>query len=115
MPAGHILGSTLVEVRAEGRTVVFSGDLGRDDPITLPPRLLLKEADALVIESTYGDRCHPKEPVAEILTRIINQTVSRGGHVLIPTFAIGRSQEILSHPGRTESIPSYSDRSDFLG
>ena len=113
--SGHILGSTFVEIQAGGRSFVFSGDLGRANPITLKPRATLREADYLVIESTYGDRCHSKEPPIESLAKLINETLGRGGQVLIPTFAIGRTQDILhliaqlkaSH--RIPKVPVYLD------
>ncbi len=113
--SGHILGSTFAEVEVEGKSVVFTGDLGRSNPLTLYPRSVIREADALVIESTYGDRCHTKEPPADTLGKLINETLRRGGQVLIPTFAIGRTQDILhliallkaSH--RIPDVPVYLD------
>lgn len=93
--SGHILGSTLVELKINGKIVAFSGDLGREKPILLHPRELISVADTLILESTYGDRCHSTEDQKAKLESIINRTFHRGGTVLIPAFAIGRTQEIL--------------------
>ncbi len=96
-PAGHILGSAFVELFAEGRTVVFSGDLGRNNsPTKLEPTVLHK-ADYLLIESTYGDRLHEKRDPEEALAQILAPTLARGGIALIPAFAVGRTQALLYH------------------
>ncbi|TMA15633.1 MAG: MBL fold metallo-hydrolase, partial [Deltaproteobacteria bacterium] len=93
--AGHILGSAFLEVRADGKRILFSGDLGRygttlladpDDPV---------QADAMLLECTYGDRTHPPEPQNNELKTAILDAMKRGGPLLIPAFAIGRTQEIL--------------------
>jgi metallo-beta-lactamase family protein len=100
--AGHILGSSLVLVEIDGagddgkgRRVLFSGDLGHyDQPIIhdpVPP----PACDYLLVESTYGDRLHDTENPKDALTRIINDAVARKGAVLIPAFAIGRTQELI--------------------
>ncbi|HTL12823.1 MAG TPA: MBL fold metallo-hydrolase [Bdellovibrionota bacterium] len=113
--SGHILGSTFVEIEARSERVVFSGDLGRAHPLTLNPRELIEEADSLVLESTYGDRCHPKEPPGETLAKIIDQTLDVDGQILIPTFAIGRTQDILhliaslKAAQRIPDLPVYLD------
>lgn len=97
-PVGHILGSALVELEvggAEPRRLTFSGDVGRygaplvPDPEPPPP------CDALVIESTYGDRQHPKTAVEEQLRSILARTVETRGTVLVPAFAVGRSQQLV--------------------
>jgi len=94
--AGHILGSANIELRCEGKTVVYSGDIGnRDQPIvrepSVPPR-----ADAVLIESTYGDRKHrPAEESEAELKEAIETVIGRGGNLLIPSFALERTQEIL--------------------
>ncbi len=98
--AGHILGASSIELRFrqgdEFKTVVFSGDVGRaGKPILRDPEFIEK-ADAVVIESTYGDRLHEDAgDVKSMLADTINSTVERGGNIIIPSFAIGRSQEIL--------------------
>ncbi len=100
--AGHILGSATieVEVRNNGNTkkIVFSGDIGRwDKPILRDPEPI-KSADYLLIESTYGDRVHQDEKTPEeMLEGVINDTVIRGGNIIIPSFALERAQEILYH------------------
>jgi metallo-beta-lactamase family protein len=95
--AGHILGAATVEIRANGKTLVFSGDLGRpDDPIMQAPELI-QEADVLLVESTYGDRQHPKASADVAMADIINTTVLRHGITLIPSFAVGRAQLLMYH------------------
>ncbi len=118
--AGHILGSaiTVLTVNQNGRSlsVGFSGDLGRKglpilkDPEPIPP------VDYLVMESTYGNRLHdPIENAAEKLAEVINRTISRRGRIIIPAFAVERTQELvyflhlLSDEGRIPKIPVYVD------
>jgi metallo-beta-lactamase family protein len=93
--AGHILGSAFVALKYAGVQLVFSGDVGRlRDPVMLAPSAV-RRADYLVLESTYGDRLHdPADPLTE-LAGIINRTVGRGGVVIVPTFAVGRAQQLL--------------------
>jgi metallo-beta-lactamase family protein len=113
--SGHILGSTIVEVDAAGTRIVFSGDLGREHPLTLEPREIVDEADILVVESTYGDRSHPKQDSMQSLAEVINATMERSGHIVIPAFAIGRTQDILHliallrSKGAIPNIPIYLD------
>ncbi|MFL5582487.1 MAG: MBL fold metallo-hydrolase [Gemmatimonadaceae bacterium] len=118
--AGHILGSASValDVTEEKRTarLVFSGDVGRSGlPIIRDPRPP-READAIICESTYGDRDH--ESVANArdhLARVVRETAARGGRVLVPAFAVGRAQELiydlheLHLAGQIPSIPIYVD------
>jgi metallo-beta-lactamase family protein len=98
--AGHILDSAIIEVIFEEdsvkKKVVFSGDLGNDDDLVMSSPEIIKEADALFIESTYGDRNHKgvEESDAE-LQEVILETFKNDGNVLIPSFAIERTQEIL--------------------
>jgi metallo-beta-lactamase family protein len=100
--AGHILGSSLVLVELEGaggdqkgRRILFSGDLGHyDQPIILDP-VAPPACDYLLVESTYGDRLHDPENPKAALTRIIKDASERNSAVLIPSFAVGRTQEIL--------------------
>lgn len=94
--AGHILGSSIVELRAEGKTLVFSGDLGNlHQPIVQDPSSP-PAADAVLIESTYGDRRHKtiEDSVGE-LREAIQTVIGRGGNLLIPSFALERTQEVL--------------------
>lgn len=93
--SGHILGSAFVVLSDGLKTIVFSGDLGRPkNPIMKAPAIL-QHADYIIIESTYGNKLHKKTDPAETLGKILRETVSRGGSVLIPAFAVGRTQEIL--------------------
>ncbi|MBD3655344.1 MBL fold metallo-hydrolase [Marinobacter sp.] len=96
-PAGHILGSSCVHVHHTGddRTVVFSGDLGRQNDILMRPPEPINKADVLICESTYGDRLHGEVDPESDLTEIITKTAGRGGIVLMPAFAVGRAQMLL--------------------
>lgn len=103
--AGHILGAAMIEItyRENGRerNLVFSGDIGQwDKPLVHDPSLY-KKADYVVMESTYGDREHQATgDVEELLGEVINDTVNRGGNIVIPTFAIERAQELMYHLSR---------------
>lgn len=94
--AGHILGSSCVELRADGRKLVFSGDLGpKGTPILRDPAVIT-EADLVLMESTYGDRLHRERAATiEEIGGILDDAWRGGGAVLIPAFAVGRSQELL--------------------
>jgi metallo-beta-lactamase family protein len=98
--SGHILGSAFIQLTLRNRgsaetRVVFSGDLGRfDRPIINDPSPPF-EAEYLVLESTYGDRLHQPGDAKSRLARIVSETINRGGTVVIPTFAVGRTQELL--------------------
>lgn len=93
--SGHILGSAFIRL-SDGRTsILFSGDLGRaDDPVMNPP-VHMQSVDYLVLESTYGDRLHEDSNPLDKIGEIIRTTVARGGSVIIPAFAVGRTQNIL--------------------
>jgi metallo-beta-lactamase family protein len=119
--AGHILGSASVtlECTEAGSTkrIVFSGDIGRAGlPIIRDPKPPAGGADVMLLESTYGNRDHESvEDAREHLATVIRETAARGGKVLIPAFAVGRTQEIvydlhvLAREGRIPSIPIYID------
>lgn len=92
---GHILGACFIELICYGKKFVFSGDIGTNNSITLNNPKHPIEADYLIIESTYGDRLHPTTPAALTLREIINEAVQRGGNLLIPSFAVGRAQELM--------------------
>jgi metallo-beta-lactamase family protein len=94
-PAGHILGAASVRVEAGGRSILFSGDLGRDDDLVMRPPAPPDAADWLVIESTYGDRAHSQADPLTRLAEVVNRTAARGGVLLIPAFAVGRAQALL--------------------
>lgn len=93
--AGHILGAASVCVEGHGRRVLFSGDLGRDDDPMMEAPERRPDADVILLESTYGDRDHPDDDHGEALAAIVRRTVGRGGSVLIPAFAVGRTQALL--------------------
>lgn len=94
--AGHILGSAIIEIWAENRKIVFSGDLGNAPIPLLNPPAKIREADYILIESTYGDRIHEdKTERKEKLENIIEETFSNKGVLMIPSFAIERAQELL--------------------
>lgn len=97
--AGHILGSSFVDIKSTtGKKVtriVFSGDLGRPSRPILRDPVQAFEVDYLVIESTYGNRIHNQNPPEDELARIINESVYRRGMLVIPAFAVGRTQELL--------------------
>ena len=95
VPAGHLLGASSLRLSRGDQTLVLSGDLGRGDDLLMPPPQHPGAADVLLIESTYGNRCHPPEDVQARLGEIIRATVRRGGSVLLPSFAVGRAQALL--------------------
>ncbi len=118
--AGHILGSSISDVTINGNAhttrFVFSGDLGRPGSRILCAPSKLDHADVLIMESTYGNREHgPIEASDDDLARIVSATAARGGKVIIPAFAVGRTQEIvyalhrLTEENRIPSIPIYVD------
>jgi metallo-beta-lactamase family protein len=107
--AGHILGSAIIELFVEGKKLVFSGDLGQwDNPIICDPTII-KEADYLFIESTYGDRLHEDVPEREqLLAKYATETYKKGGKLFIPSFAVERTQELLyaiKHLQKTKRFP----------
>ena len=98
--AGHMLGSSTIEIwireNGENKKIVFSGDLGNNDIPLLAEPTMIQDADFLVMESTYGNRLHIKnESKAETFINIVTDTIKNGGTVVIPSFAVGRTQEIL--------------------
>jgi metallo-beta-lactamase family protein len=94
-PAGHILGAASVLLEVAGRRILFSGDLGRPDDLIMNPPAAAPAADTVLIESTYGDRQHPKEDVLAELGPALNKLAKRGGVAVIPVFAVGRAQALL--------------------
>lgn len=100
--AGHLLGSAYARVRVGGLTILFGGDLGRYDRPVLPDPTPVAEADYLLVESTYGNRVHERDDEGARLAEVINDTVQRGGKVIIPAFAIGRVEELLYWVRRLE-------------
>tara|TARA_R110001592_G_scaffold126059_6_gene336618 strand:- start:11032 stop:12426 length:1395 start_codon:yes stop_codon:yes gene_type:complete len=112
--SGHILGSAFVRIDDGATSLVFSGDLGRaDDPVMVPP-VEIHDADYLVVESTYGDRLHRDSDAEGKLGAIIRDTAARGGTVLIPAFAVGRTQSILFHIHQLKQKKAIPDIPVFL-
>ncbi|HZZ83232.1 MAG TPA: MBL fold metallo-hydrolase [Anaeromyxobacteraceae bacterium] len=118
--AGHILGSATVEMElSEGgrapRRLLFSGDLGRYGVPIMPDPEPATPADALLVECTYGDRLHPPASPAAALAAEVNEAVGRGGALLVPAFAVGRTQEVLFHlraleaEGAIPELPVFVD------
>lgn len=94
-PVGHLLGASAVGLRAGGRSLVFSGDVGRSGDLLMPPPRRIAHADVLLVESTYDNRVHPAEDAQARLGQIVRATTRRGGSVLLPSFAVGRAQALL--------------------
>jgi metallo-beta-lactamase family protein len=117
VPMGHLLGSAAVVMRVADpkRTIVFGGDLGRYDRPVLPDPRPVAEADILLCESTYGDRTHEPDDQGARLAALVSETAARGGKVIIPSFAIGRVEEVLYWLKRLEQekripvLPVYVD------
>ncbi|MEA5155047.1 MBL fold metallo-hydrolase [Raineyella sp.] len=112
--AGHILGSASVRVSTDRTAILFSGDIGRHDHPVLRPRDIPPGAPFVVVESTYGDREHPEpERAHEDFAAAIRRTVARGGQVLIPAFAVDRTEVVLKtigemqRDGRIPMVPIY--------
>ena len=131
--AGHLLGSAYARVRIGGRTLLFGGDLGRYDRPVLPDPSRVARADYLLVESTYGNRVHERDDEGAKLAAVINETAERGGKLIIPSFAIGRVEELLywvrrleeekripvlpvfvDSPMATEALARYSERVNEL-
>ena len=93
--SGHILGSAFVRLQHKKTSVLFSGDIGRPHDILMKAPTPIKQADYLVLESTYGNRLHDQTDPKIKLAALINETVQRKGVVIIPVFAVGRAQELL--------------------
>ncbi|HYN21478.1 MAG TPA: MBL fold metallo-hydrolase, partial [Thermoanaerobaculia bacterium] len=118
--AGHLLGAASIEIAAKGsdgerRSWCFSGDVGRYGvPILKDPEPPLDPPSALLLESTYGDREHVAQDAAAALGRIIHETFDRGGVVIIPAFALGRTQEVLYHLSALADRGELDPRAVFL-
>jgi metallo-beta-lactamase family protein len=117
-PAGHILGSAIATLRLAGspeRRLVFSGDLGRPRHPILQPPAPVGRADVVIVESTYGDRRHDDALAYERFADVITRTARRGGTILIPAFAVDRTEVILFHlrhmlaEGLIPELPVYVD------
>lgn len=100
--AGHLLGSAYARITTGGETLLFGGDLGRYSRPVLPDPSPIDAADVLLVESTYGDRTHEVDDGGQRLAGIIKDTITKGGKVVIPAFALGRVEELLYWVGRLE-------------
>ncbi|WP_406843289.1 MBL fold metallo-hydrolase RNA specificity domain-containing protein [Flavobacterium soyae] len=113
--SGHIIGACSITLTLEGKTLVFSGDIGRDDDVLMFPPTKPTMADYLFLESTYGDRLHPDLDVKKELETLINTAIEQKGTVIIPGFAVERAQSImfllwqLKTEGRIPNIPYILD------
>jgi metallo-beta-lactamase family protein len=116
---GHILGASCIEMTIQGtnqqKKIVFSGDIGRyGDPIMKDP-VSIEDADVLLVESTYGNRVNPMGDVQETLKKIVTDAIAQEGAIIIPAFAVGRTQTLIYHfhsmmdAGMIPSIPIYID------
>jgi len=112
--AGHILGAAMAQFTCEGRTILFSGDLGRpNDPIMREPDEI-SEVDYLVVESTYGNRKHPVANAQDVLAEVITSTAAKGGSVVVPAFTVGRAQLLLYHLYQLKAAKRIPDLPIFL-
>lgn len=113
--AGHIIGACSIELKLENKTLVFSGDIGRDNDVLMYPPTKPKKADYIFLESTYGNRIHPDTDAKAELEIYINNTVEKGGTIIIPSFAVERAQTImyllwqLKTEGKIPNIPYVID------
>ncbi|MEM9829158.1 MAG: MBL fold metallo-hydrolase [Bacteroidota bacterium] len=117
--AGHILGAAWVELNVRGqsqqKTLVFSGDLGRYNQPVLRDPVSMAQTDVLLVESTYGDRENLSEDPSEEFAEVVNEAMGRGGCLLIPAFAVGRTQTVmyylktLMEAGKVPKVPVYLD------
>ncbi len=112
---GHILGASIVRMAGDDTSVLFSGDLGRPNDLVMQRPSTALSADTLVLESTYGDRRHPAIDPVSAIGEIVRRTVHRGGTVLIPAFAVGRTQAVLvaltrlKQRGEVPDVPVFLD------
>jgi len=113
--SGHILGASTVEVVASGRRLVYSGDLGRYDVPIMRDPVAVASADTLLVESTYGDRLHPAGDATLVIGQAVQRAADLRGWLLVPAFAIGRTQDLLyvvrelEEAGRIPRLPVYLD------
>jgi metallo-beta-lactamase family protein len=113
IPAGHILGAASVRVEHEGKVVFFSGDVGRPNDLLMQPPRPYAGADVLILESTYGNRVHPEQDPHTEIAAVVNEVCGRGGVLLVPAFAVGRSQALLhvlaqlTASGAIPKIPTF--------
>jgi metallo-beta-lactamase family protein len=114
--AGHILGASSLSLEVGGKRLLFSGDLGRNDDFLMYPPEPPPAADAVVVESTYGDRSHPPTDLLQELAPALTRVAARGGTAVVPVFAVGRAQALLHAIAQLKangtiphSLPVYLD------
>ncbi|WP_291286693.1 MBL fold metallo-hydrolase [Flavobacterium sp.] len=113
--AGHIIGACSITLTAEGKTLVFSGDIGRDDDVLMFPPTKPLKADYVFLESTYGNKLHPNLDVKKELETLINAAIAQNETVIIPGFAVERAQSVmfllwqLKREGRIPDVPYILD------
>jgi metallo-beta-lactamase family protein len=112
--AGHILGASSVELRQGNHSLLMSGDLGRPDDLMMKPPVPIEHGDTLVIESTYGDRTHDDGDHTSELADVIRRTAARGGMVIVPAFAVGRTQALLHQIWLLKKAKQIPDLPVFL-
>lgn len=116
--AGHMLGSSIIEIwiteDGKEKKIVFTGDLGNNDIPLLREPTMIEEADILIMESTYGDRLHErKEDKATEFLKTVSETLEKGGNVVIPSFAVGRTQEILYELQKSKQSENEEFRREY--
>ena len=116
LDAGHVLGSSMIEIKAEGKKIIFSGDLGNPPTPLLRPYEKITDADFMIVESTYGDRLHEDKKERQLkIERVIENTVKNKGVLMIPAFSLERTQELLFEfnelveKGRVPEVPVFLD------
>lgn len=113
--AGHILGAASVQATNERGSILFSGDLGRSDDLLMKPPAAPPASDVVIVESTYGNRLHERSDTLLALAEVVNRTLARGGHVIVPAFAVGRAQlllhalRLLKDAQRIPDVPVFLD------
>jgi metallo-beta-lactamase family protein len=111
--AGHILGAASIRLEWDNRSLLFSGDLGSSRDLVMPPPAPPEPCDTVIVESTYGDRCHGDVDPLTAIAEVVNRTAARGGVVVIPAFAVGRAQlllhaiHLLKKDRRIPDVPAY--------
>lgn len=112
---GHIIGATFIELDINGKRFVFSGDVGRPNDYLLEDPKKPEWADFLFVESTYGNKRHPKENIEDVLSQLVNETIRKRGNLIIPSFAVERLQTLmyilwkLYKKNRIPNIPIFID------
>ncbi len=112
---GHIIGATFIELDIDGKRFVFSGDIGRENDYLLDDPKKPEWADFLFIESTYGNKLHPKEDIETVLSELIKETIHKNGNLIIPSFAVERLQTLmytlwkLYNKNKIPNIPIFVD------